>query len=461
MIRHRVQRAVIGAGVASVLLALSSAPAFAVPSFARQTGAQCSACHTVFPELKPYGRIFKLNGYTLSKSSTAYEFPPPIAGMAQLSYTRTDKLQPRGSITENWATHPLVKDNDTLNVPQQLSLFYAGRIYGKLGAFVQGTYDGTGNTFFLDNASLRYAQGVTVAEKSLLLGVTLNNNPTVQDVWNSTPAWGFPFASSSVAPTPAASTVIDGGLAQQVGGLGVYAFWNNLVYAEVAVYGTARNGILAPLGAGTPNDTIVKNAVPYWRVAVQQNWEDHYVALGTYGLQANIFPGGTTLEPTDRFTDVALDAQYQYLGETHMVTAQATWIHEWQARDASFAGGNAARLSDRLDTMRVSLHYYNKSRWGQIGGSVGFFATTGSADTLLYAPGDVTGSRTSKPDSNGFLLELDYLPFGGEPPKFFAPKFSLHYVLYNKFNGAHSNYDGSGRNASDNNTLYLLAWLMF
>ena len=33
-------------------------------------------------------------------------------------------------------------------------------------------------------------------------------------------------------------------------------------------------------------------------------------------------------------------------------------------------------------------------------------------------------------------------------------KISLQYVIYNKFNGAQSNYDGSGRNASDNNTLY-------
>ena len=31
----------------------------------------------------------------------------------------------------------------------------------------------------------------------------------------------------------------------------------------------------------------------------------------------------------------------------------------------------------------------------------------------------------------------------------------------NKFNGASSNYDGNGRNAKDNDTLYLLAWLAF
>ncbi len=41
-----------------------SETADAVPSFARQTGYYCSTCHTVQPELTPFGRQFKLNGYT-------------------------------------------------------------------------------------------------------------------------------------------------------------------------------------------------------------------------------------------------------------------------------------------------------------------------------------------------------------------------------------------------------------
>src|ERR1700758_1880688 len=39
-------------------------PAQALPSFARQTGQPCGACHTDFPALTPYGRRFKLLGYT-------------------------------------------------------------------------------------------------------------------------------------------------------------------------------------------------------------------------------------------------------------------------------------------------------------------------------------------------------------------------------------------------------------
>jgi hypothetical protein len=36
----------------------------ALPSFARQTGQPCGTCHTSFPGLTPFGRRFKLLGYT-------------------------------------------------------------------------------------------------------------------------------------------------------------------------------------------------------------------------------------------------------------------------------------------------------------------------------------------------------------------------------------------------------------
>src|SRR5882757_3818619 len=46
------------------MLAISDTPAQALPSFVRQTGQPCGTCHTDFPALTPYGRRFKLLGYT-------------------------------------------------------------------------------------------------------------------------------------------------------------------------------------------------------------------------------------------------------------------------------------------------------------------------------------------------------------------------------------------------------------
>ena len=188
-----------------------ASPSWAVPSFARQTGLACAACHTVFPELTPFGREFKLNGYVLDnikqvtgidtsgRQTLAINSLPPISMNLEISYARTGKPLPDSAIQG-----ALAKDGDFL-FPDQVSFFYAGKIADGLGAFVQLTYDGTADHFGLDNTDIRYAHhfsfgGANGNNHELIFGVTLNNNPTVQDVWNTTPAWGYPFASSGTAP---------------------------------------------------------------------------------------------------------------------------------------------------------------------------------------------------------------------------------------------------------------------
>jgi hypothetical protein len=90
-----------------------------------------------------------------------------------------------------------------------------------------------------------------------------------------------------------------------------------------------------------------------------------------------------------------------------------------------------------------------------IGGSAGFFSTSGTTDSLLYTnDGTIAGSLNGSADNRGYILELNYLPF-------LNTKLQLQYVGYTRFNGAGTDYAGIGRNASDNNTLYLLVWLNF
>ncbi len=433
------------AGVVGSLLILSLRDAHAVPSFARQTGFSCTVCHTVFPELTPFGRHFKLTGYVISKSMKA-EFPP-IAALVQASFTEARGLK---TDVDPYDNSPLAK----FNLPQEVSLYYAGRIIDHIGGFMQVTYDGVGNDIALDMTDIRYANTAHIGRASLIYGVTVDNNPTLEDVWNSTPANSFPYATSSVATTPAASAIIDGALAQQVGGIGAYVFWNDLIYVEGSIYRTTRRGITRPLGAGTEVDMVVDDAAPYWRVALQHHWGKHSLSVGTYGIVAKIFPSGYTSGLTDKFTDTALDAQYQYISRKHLFSVETTWIHEHQDWDASFAFGNTANQSDSLDTVRVNANYYYRDHFGTLGGSVGYFSTTGDKDSVLYSPERINGSRTGSPNSNGFIVEADYLPWQNT-------KFLVQYTIYNKFNGARSNYDGFSRDASDNNTLYLLVWLMF
>ena len=170
--------------MASGGLLLAPGSAQAVPSFARQTGFACEACHTVFPELTPFGRRFKLNAYavdnlpqvsgmTPSKEQTLLlNQLPPLSFMLQMSYTKTSKAQPDDAIAGADAK------NGQVLVPQQASLFYAGRIAPDFGGFVQITYDGVDNGFVWDNTDVRYARNVN---DKTLWGISFNNNPTVQD----------------------------------------------------------------------------------------------------------------------------------------------------------------------------------------------------------------------------------------------------------------------------------------
>ena len=190
---------------------------------------------------------------------------------------------------------------------------------------------------------------------------------------------------------------------------------------------------------------------PYWRLTAQHEWGSNYLSAGTFGLQADVFPGGATSGPKDKFTDYGIDAQYQYIIDPHIVSAEASWIHERQNWDASHPAGDAANSSDHLNSFHGTLSYFYHCKWG---GTLGYFATIGSTDTGLYAPDPVEGSLSGKPDSRGYTLELDYLPWE-------KARIGVQYTHYAKFNGGDSNYDGFGRSASDNDTVYLYTWLLF
>ena len=176
---------------------------------------------------------------------------------------------------------------------------------------------------------------------------------------------------------------------------------------------------------------------------------------------ADTFPNRIHSAGTDRFLDAGLDAQYQFNGDPHSASVQAAWIHEDQRLSASQALGFAANSSNTLDFFKFKASYVYQQTYGA---AVSYFATSGSTDTGLFAPAPITGSANGKPNSNGWIFELDWLPFMKSPLEI-APwaqaKLSLQYVAYGKFNGASRNYDGFGRNASDNDTLFLHAWFAF
>jgi hypothetical protein len=190
-------------------------------------------------------------------------------------------------------------------------------------------------------------------------------------------------------------------------------------------------------------------------VAYERQWDRSSWSVGAYGITAKITPTGLAVGSTsDRFRDVALDSQYQFIGDEDIFSVQGTYIKERQSLDATFnlAIPGSDNQSNDLKTLRVGGSYYLRRTYGV---SLGHFSTTGSSDLTKYESGTaVVGSATGSPNSSGWIGELNYLPWQNV-------KLAVQYIAYQKFNGASSDYDGFGRNAKDNNTLYLLGWLNF
>ncbi len=253
--------------------------------------------------------------------------------MAQTSFTNTATGLPPDQIPQHYANN----NNVSLD---QVSGFIGGNIGTHSGGLVQFTWSDVDNSAHLDNTDLRpYTTLFDLGGHDLRIGTTVNNTPTVQDPYNSTYAWGFPYISSLLAPTPAANPILAAGFGQSALGYTLYAWLDNKLYLEGGVYSTLSSWSLARIGNG-------------------------------YGI-------GTD------------------------------------------SNGNVL---------------------------------------------DVTGSANNKPDSNEFIIEADLVPFGKDT-SVWQPLMNLkvgaQYIAYTQFNGASSNYDGAGRNASNNNTFILFAWLIF
>jgi hypothetical protein len=242
---------------------------------------------------------------------------------------------------------PYLQPNNNLEF-QSASLFYGGAITDHIGAYIQGTYNAQGfgppnaHLYTWDNLDVRYANTTNSGGMPVVYGITANNNPRVQDPWNSTPAWGYPFVATNLANTPGAKTLIDQGFAAQVVGAGAYTFLNDQLYLEADVYQTLNLGTLNSLGGNPMNTQPINGGAPYFRAAHERRWGRHILEFGTFGMIAETgLPMATPAAGTNRFTDIGFDSQYQYQGDGYRFTIRGTYLHENQQLNASFANGLA------------------------------------------------------------------------------------------------------------------------
>jgi hypothetical protein len=427
--------------------------AAALPAFAAQTGLPCAACHDGFPELTPLGRRFKLDGYITGGS---YPMLDNIAAMVQAGFTQLHAKVPGGLA-------PDYSGNNAWSI-QQTSLFYGGAIDADigLGAFVQGTFDGVAHQFAWDNTDIRLAQHAKLMAMKLTYGFTFNNAPSVTDLWNTLPSWGYSFISSGLAPGPTAEIQISA-LAQAVAGAGGYAALNvtplDMLYVETDLYKALPNHTAFALGVG-PEDPVA-GPIPYWRLAVEHDWGKNSLEVGTSGLSDHPYPAGFSHGPTDSLVDVGVDSQYQYISEKNNFSVLGSYFHEFQNYGASNTQGLTANRNDALNVVTVTGNYL----WNQmLGVSESFNDISGSADNVLYTADPIDGNANGKPDTDSFTTELDYYPFNRGGPGIFPwvnTKIFVMDTIYTKFNGLARDFDGSGRSAQDNDVLFAGAWLAF
>jgi hypothetical protein len=476
-VRNLIEGTIAVTVLVPLLLVLVPQEAQALPAFARQTGQNCVSCHAggQFPELTPYGRIFKMTGYTIGERTL------PLSVMAVVSSSRVKNTSksddPPADFQKNGAL-----------MFSSASLFIAGKVTENIGLFSQITYDnyagqgvapdGIGAGTFkghtnADNIDLRYADRFINSNRDLIVGVSANNNPSISDPWNTAPAW----MQYVPVPSPTSSQFVDGAgiypayaSGGNVAGLSVYAYLNKMLYAELGGYRTANRGLsIMSAGIHDADTTKLKGMNPYWRLALTREWGPHNIMVGTSGMITDKFDHAEdTSDPAtiSRTKDLGFDAQYQYLLDPHTVTAQLAYMRsKIRYSDATanislvdelgnpLVDANGTPLpntntSDTTNILRAKLTYTYQAKYG---GSLGYFDRSGSTNSAAFDPTRVTGNVSGNPAMRGFTYEAFWTPVQ-------YVRVGLQYTTFSKFNGAASNYDGLGRDAKDNNTLFFYIW---
>jgi len=462
-----------------------SAPAQAVPVFARQTGHNCEACHTSPPELTAYGREFKLNGYTFGD---AQPFPIAVGVMASIEHVADNVDHSTGGKLCNPCGEAHV---------DQASIYFGGKITDNIGVFGQWTFapNGSGNNGPVgeggtgpwssaeDNTEVRWIHRFSSTgsgEDDTVIGFDINNNLTMQDVWATVPAWQFPgwFANSQTGFTPVASPLIDGALGQRAIGIGGYVWWKKQIYFELSEYqkpwgsfswlvnGSGNNQCpgSAQIVSGCAPSDVLDHWNPYFRLAYSHDWDYNSLMIGAFGLYAKQYwdaayntPLGveesfgfhTPGDATSSYRDLAVDWQFQYnRNEPWIGTIAGSFIHETASIGPQFANGLSSNPSDTLNEFKLRGTVYYERTYGV---SLAVTNLTGDPDAIRYGQGGAGGSATGSPSSRYYDLELDYVPLQNM-------KFLLHYTDYQKLNGGKGNFDGLGNNSTGSNLLILGIW---
>ncbi len=495
-------------------LLLVAQPAKAIPPFARQTGLACEACHTAPPELTPFGRRFKLNGYTLTtrpplvndvddyKRNTLWLTDlPGISVLAQIGYDHYDRAPP-----DTGQPYPAKAQSDSYQFPDQFSLAYAGAVTDKVGAWLQLTYNGQGGSVGVDNIDIRYSDHTF--DNKFVWGVTANNYVTFQDVWNGFGSYSLPnfntvtLWSGGVAGAGLSGPIINTFGPGIVAGVGAYLWFNDSVYLEFSEYHSSFNGTGTPTADSSNlgnNGGVLDRFAPYTRLAYEYDWGYHSAEIGASAMYVNWIPSvgyisaqqvlaqnaaslaagltpvqiangasayatAQTFNPgaVNRYTDLSIDWDYQYNGQHNIFSFLGHVTHERQQNSselvaATFNSPVGAAIytnpTDTLTQVEATAEYWRDRRYGAF---VSMTRTTGTYDPLAYG-------GNGSPANQYEVYEVDYMPWLNFR---FILQYNAYQVVANNqspFNLSSSQFPNSPAwpnvKASNNNTWILGLWM--
>jgi hypothetical protein len=457
--------------------------AYATAAFSRQTGEPCASCHMqgYGPWLTDYGTKFKLDGYVAGDAAKVPTLLNNFSAEIVASVTNVAAKVPSGVLPSTNVFQPNARTN---LVNDWDSLYYTGRVMDKVGAYLQLQFNPmTARNVMLSMADLRYADHASLEGKNLQWGITANNAPTMSDTWMTSFAWMYPYTTSQVAPQPTAKPWLQTLMSNaNTVGMTAYTKYDNKYYLEAGGYtsqasnmanglGTLNGAVGASNGSSAYGGLLVGGA-GYWRAYVEQVLGDYgKLMVGTFGLAGNVAPSYNSSGPTNYITEFNFDSNYMYmLDKENMFMVMTRYTRDGMTMSGSKQLGYAANASNNLNQiMAMAMYTYQQTytlsfMWQDTWGSKDLCLYNGGCAAYQQGVGAVTGSANGSPNSNAFLTEIDYVPFGKGnfvTDPYMNLRFSLQYWAYTTFNGGGNNYDGNGRSAAANNTTYFVTNINF
>ncbi len=356
----------IGLGVALSMLGVTKA--HAIPSFARQTGFSCDVCHTVFPHLTPFGKDFKLHGYTMDTSKTVHADDSDKT-MPGLSINKIPMLSvrivsrwnnqaggqqqvPGGAVTagQGFMSHPGGYGNaDVLNLVGDSSIYIAGKIAPHLGTFLELTgIDDEGGTLGLGIFDLALVgNDTTLGSKRLVYGVRAVDAADMGDPSNTFGMWGI---TSTLMAMSTHNTLFDPNQAVVEGGE-LYGMWGDFetggLYGSLGVYNPSQNqtgngfvqGNIATNGSfegSTGENGAVRLA---YYIPSFSNVHTEVGAYTYFGPESMLAPTASTVGIyKDNFLSYGVDVQAQWITDNNLAELFAVYENE---NDSKFYGTDA------------------------------------------------------------------------------------------------------------------------